>query len=188
MSFLSLLLLALGLCFDTFAVSLSGSAGRTHTAGRITKIAITLAAAQTAMLFTGWLLGTSISAYIAAFDHWIAFVLLAFIGGKMIWESSEKEAAHTTNLQNPRILLIVALATSIDALAVGVSLALLNLSRSGLFTECGLVFAITATVAAAGLMGGSYLGKRIGARSELLGGIILIAIGAKIVLEHLHVI
>jgi putative Mn2+ efflux pump MntP len=189
MSFLSLLLLALGLCFDTFAVSLSGGAGVKckdgRTAGRTAKIALTLAAAQTIMLAIGWWLGASVSNYIAAFDHWIAFALLAFIGGKMIKESFEKEAAHTTNLQNTRVLLIVALATSIDAIAVGVSLALIHLPLSGMLTESALVFLITATVAVAGLVGGNALGKRIGSRAELLGGVILIAIGIKIVLEHL---
>lgn len=188
MSFIPLLLLALGLCFDTFAVSLSGGVGVQRRAGRIAKIALTLAAAQTIMLVAGWWLGASVSVYIAAFDHWIAFALLAFIGGKMVRESFEKATMHTTNLQNTRVLLIVALATSIDAIAVGVSLALIQLPLSGLLTESALVFLATATVAVAGLLGGNMLGKRIGLRAELLGGIILIAIGAKIVLEHLHII
>jgi putative Mn2+ efflux pump MntP len=187
MSFLSLLLLALGLCFDTFAVSLSGGAGVQRRAIRLTKIAVVLAFAQTLMLVVGWLLGASVSAYIAAFDHWIAFALLAFIGGKMIRESFEKAATHTTNLQNTRVLLIVALATSIDAIAVGVSLAFIQLPLSGVLIESALVFLATATVSVAGLLGGNVLGKRIGSRAELLGGIILIAIGAKIVLEHLHI-
>ncbi|MDR3133409.1 MAG: manganese efflux pump MntP family protein [Prevotellaceae bacterium] len=184
MSLLSLFLLALGLCFDTFAVSLSGGIGVKYTLGCRIKIATVLALAQTLLLVAGWWLGVSVSAYIAAFDHWIAFALLAFIGGKMVRESFEKTTEHKTNLQNGRVLLIVALATSIDAMAVGVSLALLHLPLSGLLTESALVFLITAAVAIAGLRGGSALGKRIGARAELLGGIILIAIGAKIVLEH----
>ena len=188
MSFLSLLLLALGLCFDTFAVSLSGGVGVRHTAAGRIKIAAVLAFAQTLLLVAGWLLGASVSACIAAFDHWIAFALLAFIGGKMIVESFEKTTAHTTNLQNRRVLLVVALATSIDAMAVGVSLALVHLPLSGLATESALVFLITAAVAMAGLAGGNYLGKRIGFRAERLGGVILIAIGAKIVLEHLQII
>ncbi|MDR2358348.1 MAG: manganese efflux pump MntP family protein [Prevotellaceae bacterium] len=185
MSFPSLFLLALGLCFDTFAVSLSGGAGVEHTAAGRIKIAVVLAFAQTLMLVAGWLLGAPVSACIAAFDHWIAFALLAFIGGKMILESFEKETAHTVNLQNRRVLLIVALATSIDAIAVGVSLALVHLPLSGLIMESALVFLITAAVALAGLRGGNCLGKRTGSRAELIGGVILIAIGGKIVLEHL---
>ncbi|MDR2802095.1 MAG: manganese efflux pump MntP family protein [Prevotellaceae bacterium] len=175
----------MGLCFDTFAVSLSGGAGVKRTAASRIKIAVVLALAQTVMLVAGWLLGASVGVYIAAFDHWIAFALLAFIGGKMIWESFEKETTHTTNLQNGRILLIVALATSIDAIAVGVSLALVRLPLAGLLTESTLVFLFTAAVALAGLIGGNALGKRIGSRAELLGGIILIAIGGKILWEHL---
>ncbi|MDR0694266.1 MAG: manganese efflux pump MntP family protein, partial [Prevotellaceae bacterium] len=159
MSFLSLLLLASGLCFDTFAISLSGGVSVKYTAGGRIKIAAVLASAQTLMLVAGWLLGMPISARIAAFDHWIAFALLAFIGGKMILESFEKETTHSTNLQNRRVLLIVALATSIDAMAVGVSLALVRLPLSGLVTESALVFLITAAVALAGLKGGNYIGK-----------------------------
>jgi putative Mn2+ efflux pump MntP len=188
MTFLSLFLVALGLCFDTFAVSLSGGVGGKHTAGRIAEIALVLALSQTVMLAAGCLLGASVSAHIAAFDHWVAFALLAFIGGKMISESFEKKTAHTTPLQNTRVLLIVALATSIDAIAVGASLALLNLSLDELLLESAMVFFITAAVAVAGLIFGNRLGNGIGCRAELFGGIILIAIGAKIVLEHLQVV
>ncbi len=185
MNILSLVLLAVSLCFDTFAVSLSGGVRGNYTAVAILKIMLVMAAFQTAMLIIGWLLGSSVSAYIAQLDHWVAFALLAFIGGKMVLESFEKDKEQTTNFQSNRVLFVIALATSIDAIAVGVSLALVDLSSFDLWMVSTMLFATTAAAAFIGLIGGSRLGKRIGKRAELLGGVILILIGLKILLEHL---
>jgi putative Mn2+ efflux pump MntP len=148
------------------------------------KIAAVLAAAQTLLLAAGWLLGAPVNAYMMAFGHRIAFALLAFTGGKMIMESFGKTTPRVTTLQHLRTLLAVALATSIDAMAAGASLAFVRLPLSGLLTESALVFFTTAAVALAGMLGGNRLSRHLGARAELLGGIILLAIGIKIVLMH----
>ncbi|MDR2361995.1 MAG: manganese efflux pump MntP family protein [Prevotellaceae bacterium] len=180
----SLLLLAIGLCFDTFAVSLSGGIDAKHSLLRIAKISAVFALSQTAMLTIGWLLGTAALTYIAPVDHWIAFGLLAFIGGKMIRESFNPGPA-STNLANHYVLLIIALATSIDAIAVGVSLACSHILLPMMGIAALFVLTITTAAAVAGLLGGRRLGARVGKRAEIIGGIILIAIGVKILLEHL---
>ncbi|MDR0729135.1 MAG: manganese efflux pump MntP family protein [Prevotellaceae bacterium] len=180
----SLLLLAIGLCFDTFAVSLSGGIDAKHTALRIAKISSVFALFQTAMLAVGWLLGASMLTYIAPVDHWVAFGLLAFIGGKMIRESFDP-GPTSTNLAYNYVLFIIALATSIDAIAVGVSLACSHILLPMMGVAALLVFIVTVVAAVAGLLGGRRLGTRIGKRAEIIGGIMLIAIGVKILLEHL---
>ena len=188
MSFYSLLLLAVGLCFDTFAVSLSGGVGQRFRAGTITKIVLVLAIAQTAMLLIGYLLGDLIYDYIKNIDHWIAFILLTLVGGKMILESFEKEKKSVVNFHSNSVLFIVALATSIDAIAVGISLAMENLSQTDLTIGSSMVFVITAVAAVVGLLSGNRLGKYIGRRAELVGGLILIGIGVEILLKHLEIL
>ena len=184
MSFFTLFLIAAGLCFDTFAASLSGGIDARRPAAGIARISGVFALCQAAMLAIGWLLGASVLGYIAPVDHWVAFGLLAFIGGKMIGES-RRQGAAATNLSRRSVLLIVALATSIDAIAVGVSLACSHLLLPAMLTAVVLVFIVTAIAAVAGLLGGRRLGVRVGKRAEIAGGVILIAIGLKILIEHL---
>jgi putative Mn2+ efflux pump MntP len=181
----ALFLLAIGLCFDTFAVSLSGGVGVPLSARRITKITLVFTLVHTSLLMAGWCLGVSLAQYITAFDHWIAFALLAFIGGKMIRESF-RPGAPSTPLGNPYVLLIVAFATSIDAIAVGVSLACVALPFCGLLLGSAMVFAVTAVAVVVGLLSGHRLGTRIGKRAECFGGLILIALGTRILIEHLR--
>lgn len=189
MSYIELFLLAAGLCFDTFAVSLTGGICTRGSlcVRQILKIILCFAFFQAGLSFAGWLLGYSVSDYISKVDHWVAFVLLGYIGAKMIVEgcSKEEEAVIKSSLLNPRQLVLLSIATSIDAVAVGISLALVKLSFLKVGVCTGMVFACTALASLAGLLGGRRLGSGIGKKSEILGGVILIAIGIKILIEHL---
>ncbi len=185
MSYYELFLLAVGLCFDTFAVSLSGGLCLgSHCRKRRVVILLTFALFQSAMAFLGWLAGLSFHQLIESFDHWIAFALLVLIGGKMAMDSFETTDKKSINLHNNKVLLTAAIATSIDALAVGVSLALLHLPATRMAIGALIIAIVTGIAALAGLLSGQRAGQRLGKWPELAGGIILIALGVKILLEH----
>ena len=189
MSYIELFLLAAGLCFDTFAVSLTGGICTRGSlcVRQILRIIFCFAVFQAGLTFAGWLLGYSVSDYISKVDHWVAFVLLGYIGVKMIIEgcSKEEEEVSGTSLLNTKQLVLLSVATSIDAVAVGISLAMIKLSFLKIGITTAMVLACTALASLAGLLGGRRLGAGIGKKSEILGGLILIAIGAKILIEHL---
>ena len=191
MSYIELFLLAAGLCFDTFAVSLTGGICTRGSlcVRQILRIILCFAVFQAGLTFVGWLLGYSVSDYISKVDHWVAFVLLGYIGVKMIIEgcSKKEEEVSGTSLLNTRQLVLLSVATSIDAVAVGISLAMIKLSFFKIGITTAMVLACTALASLAGLLGGRRLGAGIGRKSEILGGLILIAIGAKILIEHLSV-
>ena len=161
MSYIELFLLAAGLCFDTFAVSLTGGICTQGSLGRrqILKIILCFAVFQAGLSFAGWLLGYSVSDYISKVDHWVAFVLLGYIGVKMIVEgcSREDEAVSKSSLLNPRQLVLLSIATSIDAVAVGISLALVKLPFLKIGICTAMVFVCTALASLAGLLGGRRL-------------------------------
>lgn len=184
MEFITIILLAIGLSMDAFAVAVSSgliipNANRSHGL----KIAFFFGSFQTIMPLVGWLAGLRLRALIGAVDHWIAFGLLAFIGGKMIYEAftlpKEEKTIDPTHLKT---LLLLSVATSIDALAVGLTFALLN---TPLIPAVLIIGCTTFIISGAGV----YLGKRWGAYAgkyvELIGGLILITIGVKILLEHM---
>ncbi|MCF0178445.1 MAG: manganese efflux pump [Bacteroidales bacterium] len=187
MSYIEIFLLAIGLCFDTLAVSMVGGACMGKLSwGQHFKISGSFAIVQALFILLGWALGNSFYRYIESFDHWVAFLLLLFIGGKMVLESLKKESDEApTDLLNTGKLIISAIATSIDALAVGISFAMLDFS----WMKIGWTFIIVAVVTAAsselGLGGGRWLSKFSGKYSNLIGGLILISIGIKILLEHI---
>ena len=181
---LQTLLIALSLAMDAFAVSVStGIAVPGFGPRQAARIGTWCGVFQFVMPLAGWFLGSSVKTYIEFIDHWIAFGLLAFIGGSMIREAlSGGEEAAVTDLSHRRLFLL-ALATSIDALAVGVTLA---------FDESVTILlsaAIIGVVAFALAMLGGLLGRRLGRlfqrRATLLGGVVLVFIGAKILFEHL---
>ena len=181
---LQIFLIAVSLAMDAFAVSVStGIAVPGFGPKQAARIGLWCGFFQFAMPLAGWALGTSVKTYIEAVDHWIAFGLLAFIGGNMIREalSGEGEEEAITDLSVKRLFLL-ALATSIDALAVGVSLA---------FVEGNILLsaAVIGVVAFALAMLGGLLGHRLGQlfqkRATLAGGLVLVAIGVKILAEHL---
>lgn len=191
MSYIELLLLAVGLCFDTFAVSLTGGIcinTRLKWYQNI-KIIFFFAMAQAGFTFIGWLLGYSVSEYIKMFDHWVAFLLLLYIGGKMIFEALSRDKPEDgksqMNLLDTKNLALLSVATSIDALAVGISLAVTGVAIIKIIVGLIMIFAVTALASEVGLSGGRRFGAKFGKRSELVGGIILILIGVKILIEHL---
>lgn len=189
MGFFELFLIGIGLSMDAFAVAICKGLGME----RINKrdallLALFFGGFQALMPLTGYLLGSRFASYIERWDHWIAFVLLAFIGGNMIRESreqEEEEIEHGGSIRY-RELFTLAVATSIDALAVGVTFALLPDVNVPLAVS--LIGVTTFLCSAAGLKVGNVFGLRYKARAEFAGGLILILIGLKILLEHLGVI
>lgn len=188
MSFWTLFLIALGVSADAFAVALGkGLHMRTLNIRHAVVIAVAFGAAQAVMPLVGWALGTRFADSIVSVDHWIAFGLLAVIGAKMIWEAvrpGEDDAVDTDSL-DLRELALLALATSIDALAVGISLAFLDVQIVG---AVALIGATTAVIAFVGVVVGRRVGARFGRPAEILGGLVLIGIGTSIVLEHTGVL
>lgn len=192
MDWLTLLLMAIGLATDAFAVSISNGIllGRA-TPAQTCKIAGSFGLFQGIMPILGYLFASLFASQIVAVDHWIAFGLLAFIGGKMLWEvfHDGDEEQPDGNPTHWRTLLMMALATSIDAMAVGVTMAL---DRTGLlapdwgFLLCaGVIAVITFALCLIGVRVGCQTGNRFGKRAQIAGGIVLIGIGIKILLEHL---
>jgi putative Mn2+ efflux pump MntP len=185
MSFWALFLIALGVSADAFAVALSkGLHMRRFNLRNALVIALVFGAFQAVMPLVGWLLGSQFAAYIRDFDHWIAFGLLLLVGGKMLWEafSSHEDTEKDYERINPRELLVLALATSIDALAVGVTLAFVDVSIVGAIS---LIGATTLVLAFLGVVVGRRVGARFGKPAEIAGGVILILIGTRILFDHL---
>ena len=178
MLYIEVLLLAIGLSMDSLAVSVTGG-----TAGNIIKIASVLGIFQAGMTVIGYTMGLGFEKYICAFDHWIAFTLLLYLGGKMIYDSTkeEEEDGKFDPLCN-RTLCGLGIATSIDALAVGISLAIL---KSPLLLQASTIGVVTFAISAFGVYFGNRFGKRIDLKLDLIGGLILIGIGTKILIEHL---
>jgi putative Mn2+ efflux pump MntP len=185
MSFLAILAIAVGLAMDAFAVSLGIGLKQCQVSTRTTlRLAAYFGGFQAIMPVIGWLAGLAFARWITGVDHWIAFGLLAAIGSKMIyeaiWGDDEKNAEKDPT--RGRTLIVLSLATSIDALAVGLSLALLGVQIWYPAVVIGVVaFAFTA----AGLHLGCRFGSLLGKRMEIVGGLILIGIGVKILVDHL---
>lgn len=184
MELLTIILIAIGLSFDTFAVSVSsGLILKKIDFFNATKIAITLAVFQAVMPLIGWLAGSGIKNYAENFDHWIAFGILGLLGGKMIYESFKTDPEDRSfNPLDIKVMIGMAIATSIDALIVGFSFALLNYK---ILISVGIIGAVTYIVAMLGMLFGKKIGARMGRRMEVLGGVMLILIGLKILIEHL---
>jgi len=185
MSTWTLLLIALGVSADAFAVALGkGLQTRRLRAHDALILAGVFGVFQALMPVLGWLLGTRLRAYIVDIDHWIAFTLLALIGAKMIWEAlhPDNDEAATEDGIPLRELLVLGVATSIDALAVGISFAFLDVAIAGAATTIGTITFLVSLI-------GVYLGHRAGIRfrtpAEVVGGAILILIGTRILLDHL---
>lgn len=182
MDYITILAIALGLSFDTFAVSLSYGVVRNEIIFRqATRVATVFALFQGGLTIAGYFIGSFVSAAVKEADHWVAFVLLLFLGGKMVIEGMKQEKEEIRDYSNPVILCTAAIATSIDAFAVGVSLALLSVKIWGAGFLIGAVTFIASMMA---IRIGKSAGERLGNRVEILGGIILIAIGIKILVEH----
>ena len=187
MDILELLLIAAGLSMDAFAVSIcKGLSVQRLKPRHYLLTGAWFGGFQALMPSIGFLLGSAFDQYISAFDHWIAFVLLAFIGGNMVRESlSGDEECHDDSF-GLRTMFLLAVATSIDALAVGVTFALLP--DVHILSAVSLIGAATFLLSALGLKVGNVFGLRYKARAELAGGVILILIGLKILLELLGIL
>ena len=193
MSVLELLLIAIGLSVDAFAVAICYGLSMVRVHVRHTLIiALFFGGFQAGMPLIGWLLGSRLAAYIGSVDHWVAFILLALIGGNMIRECfspqeecvcGEKDSCH--DRLDYRELFVMAVATSIDALAVGVTFAFLNVSILPAVSVIGIT---TFLLSAAGVVVGNFFGARFERRAKLTGGILLILLGTKILLEHLGIL
>ena len=185
MNLTTILLIAVGLSFDTFAVSVSsGLTIRQIRFFQAVKIAFTLAFFQSLMPLIGWILGNQVAGYIASYDHWFAFGLLSLLGLKMIYESLKNDKENSNfNPLNLVVLLGMSIATSIDALVVGVSFALIEIN---LYWSIFIIGVVTFLVAMIGMLFGKKVGGKLGKRMEIIGGLILIGIGIKILLEHLQ--
>ncbi|MBP3426418.1 MAG: manganese efflux pump [Rikenellaceae bacterium] len=184
MSFVELLIIAVGLAMDAFAVSVcKGLSVRRVRVSQALTAGVWFGGFQALMPVAGWLLGVSFAEAVESVDHWVAFVLLGVIGGNMIREavSAQEECEHDSDF-SPRAMLPMAVATSIDAMAVGVSFAFLRVSMWQAATIIGVV---TFALSAVGVALGSRLGCRFKQRAELVGGVILVLMGVKILVEHL---
>ena len=190
MGFLELLLIGVGLSMDAFAVAVcQGLCMPKLNLRYAAVIALFFGGFQALMPYAGWLLGAQFAGYIQHLDHWLAFFLLAFIGGKMVWESLKGEAEETACAVSVTLdykqLLLMAVATSIDDLAVGVSFAFL---QTPIFQAVAVIGLTTFCFGVAGVKIGRLFGAKYETKAELMGGIILILIGSKILLEHLGIL
>jgi len=170
---------------DSFSVSVAnGLASKTFKTIKALVISTFFGFFQAIMPIIGWLAGATVANLISDFDHWVAFGLLSFIGLRMIYESTRKESKFISSF-NIKVLLILSIATSIDALAVGLSLSFLEIS---ILIPAIVIGAITFLLSFLGVFVGSKFGNILTNRVEILGGLILIVIGLRILLEHIGVI
>lgn len=184
MEILTIILLALGLSFDSFAVSVCSGLNLPHIRFfQAAKIAISLALFQAFMPLIGWMVGNSMKSLIEPVDHWIAFGLMTLIGGKMIIESFvSSEAREIKNPLHLKVILMLSLATSIDALAVGFSFATF---LDKILLAVIIIGLVTFIASMLGILLGKKTGPKISRYAEIIGGLILIFIGSKILIEHL---
>lgn len=188
MSLIELFLLAVGLAMDAFSVAIcKGLALRRITWKNAAAVGVWFGGFQALMPLMGWWLGERFAAHIARYDHWVIFVLLSLIGGNMIREAlqSGEDQENESAALSPRAMLPLAVATSIDALAVGVTFAFLEVQA---VPACCFIGAVTFLISAAGVKIGSIFGLRFKKKAEIAGGVLLILLGVKILLEHLGVL
>lgn len=199
-----LLLLAVSLCFDTFAVSLGGGMSvRNVRFSKKARVMAFFACFQAGLLFLGWAIGASFASFIMDWDHWIAFAILMYIGGKMVVENfkegfgkNQKETSQEEeqkccckekgiNLLRTKTLVTMCIATSIDAIAVGASLAFVDILPLQTVFVTLMTFIFTALACYIGITSGEKIGCRFGAKATFVGGAVLVFIGIKILLEHI---
>lgn len=189
MSIGELFIIAVGLSMDAFAVSVCKglSAGRVRLGHALTA-GVWFGGFQALMPFLGWLLGSRFQSFISNVDHWIAFLLLGLIGLNMVRESRSQEEEEVGASFAPKAMLPLAVATSIDALTVGITFAFLQLDQADILWAVSLIGVTTFVLSAIGVKAGGIVGERGKSRAELAGGIVLILMGCKILVEHLGLI
>lgn len=187
MDFITIIAVALGLSFDTFAVSLSYGVVRWKILFRqAVRIALVLAIFQAGLLVIGYFLGSVVSDFFKAADHWIALVLFSFLGIRMVLEGIKRKAdREARDYSKTSTLLAVAVGTSIDAFAAGISFALLDI----MIWSSGIIIGVVTFLASmTAIRIGKSAGQRLGQKVEIIGGIILLGIGVKIFLEHIFAV
>lgn len=188
---IELFLLGVGLSMDAFAVSVCKGLGmRKLNKKQALIIGLYFGGFQALMPFIGWLLGSQFQKYITSIDHWIAFILLGFIGGKMMIEAvrewNEEEVVDVMDAPiDHKNMLVLAVATSIDALTVGITFAFLGTPIVEAITIIGIT---TMVISIAGVVVGNFFGSRYKSKAEFIGGLILVLLGLKILLEHLGIL
>ena len=184
METITALIIAFGLAMDAFTVSLGvGTTGKANALRPVFRLSFHMGLFQGLMTFLGWLAGSSIAGLIANFDHWIALGLLAFVGIRMIRSGLNPDLElHPQDASRGLSLMIVCIATSIDALAVGLSLAMLKVH---ILNTSLVIGGVTTGLSLVGLFSGNQLGEHFGKRMEILGGLLLTGIGLRILLNHL---
>lgn len=188
---IELFLLGVGLSMDAFAVSVCKGLGmRKLNKKQALIIGLYFGGFQALMPFVGWLLGSQFQKYITSIDHWIAFILLGFIGGKMMIEAvrewNEEEVVDVMDAPiDHKNMLVLAVATSIDALTVGITFAFLGTPIVEAITIIGIT---TMVISIAGVVVGNFFGSRYKSKAEFIGGLILVPLGLKILLEHLGIL
>ena len=189
--FIELFLLGIGLAMDAFAVSVCKGLGMRRLNKKQTLIiGLYFGGFQALMPLIGWLLGSQFQKYITSIDHWIAFILLSFIGGKMMIEAiREWKEEETVDVMDAPLdhknMLVLAVATSIDALAVGITFAFLDTPIIEAITIIGIT---TMVISIIGVVVGNFFGSRYKSKAEFIGGLILVLLGLKILLEHLGIL
>ncbi len=181
MNFLEILLIALSMAMDAFAVCLGAGTQVRTSGGRPTfRLAFHFGLFQFLMPVLGWLAGATIERYIATYDHWIAFGLLAYVGGRMIWSAFHpQEESQKKDPSRGWTLVLLSIAVSIDALAVGLSLGIIGVT---IWVPAVVIGIVTGLVSWLGLRLGNKLGEKFGKRMEIVGGLILILLGLRILL------
>ena len=189
--FIELFLLGIGLAMDAFAVSVCKGLGMRRLNKKQTLIiGLYFGGFQALMPLIGWLLGSQFQKYITSIDHWLAFILLGFIGGKMMIEAirewNEEETVDVIDAPlDHKNMLVLAVATSIDALAVGITFAFLDTPIIEAITIIGITTMIISII---GVVVGNFFGSRYKSKAEFIGGLILVLLGLKILLEHLGIL
>lgn len=188
--FIELFLMGVGLAMDAFAVSVCKGLGMVKVNKKqAVTIGLFFGGFQALMPFIGWVLGRQFEQYIKSVDHWVAFILLGFIGGKMMVESFKKEEDGVVKKEdmplNIKEMFVLALATSIDALAVGITFAFLGTPIVEAITIIGCT---TLVISIGGVYIGNFFGSKYKNRAEFAGGLILVLLGLKILLEHLGIL
>lgn len=188
--FIELGLIGVGLSMDAFAVSIcKGLAMRKVNKKQAVVIGLFFGGFQALMPFLGWLLGSQFERYITSIDHWIAFILLGVIGGKMMMEAVKKEEAEEIKQMDPPLdlkeMFLLAVATSIDALAVGITFAFLQYPIVEAISVIGVT---TFAISIGGVYVGNFFGNKYKSKAEFVGGLILVLLGLRILLTHLGII
>ncbi len=186
MSIMELFILAVGLAMDAFAVAVcKGLSIRALKIRQALLVGLWFGLFQALMPALGYLLGSAFSGLVQSVDHWIAFILLAIIGGNMIREGVQGEEEDANPSLSFGVMFMLAVATSIDALAVGITFAFLNVK---IWAAVSLIGVITFAISSVGVKIGNLFGARYKSKAEFFGGAVLILIGLKILLEHLGIL